>query len=108
MTNEQAIVVLNMVEAYGLADEAKQLAIKALQNEQRLEKAIHVYGRRCGKKQAILDYLRPHGTWIYTPNIPNLSEYEGITCSICGNDSIGDFDFCPHCGADMRLRGAAE
>lgn len=33
MNNEQAIEVLNMVEAYGLADEAKKLAIKALQNE---------------------------------------------------------------------------
>lgn len=33
MNNEQAIEVLNMVESYGLADEAKKLAIKALQNE---------------------------------------------------------------------------
>lgn len=33
MNNEKAIEVLNMVEAYGLADEAKKLAIKALQNE---------------------------------------------------------------------------
>ena len=45
---------------------------------------------------------RPQGEWIYTPNIIGLSEYEGITCSICGNDSVGDFNFCPSCGADMR------
>ena len=48
---------------------------------------------------------RPQGEWIYTPNIIGLSEYEGITCSICGDDSIGDFNFCPNCGADMRGNG---
>lgn len=30
MTREEAIKVLNMVEAYGLADEAKHVAIEAL------------------------------------------------------------------------------
>ena len=55
---------------------------------------VGAYGR--------LDEIRPQGEWIYTPNIIGLSEYEGITCSICGNDSIGDFNFCPNCGAKMR------
>lgn len=49
---------------------------------------------------------RPQGEWIYTPNIIGLSEYEGITCSICGNDSVGDFNYCPNCGANMRKGGA--
>ena len=31
MTREEAIQVLNMVEAHGLADEAKRMAIEALQ-----------------------------------------------------------------------------
>lgn len=33
MTREEAIKVLNMVEAHGLADEAKQMAIQALSQE---------------------------------------------------------------------------
>lgn len=33
MTREEAIKVLNMVEAYGLADEAKRMAIEALEHE---------------------------------------------------------------------------
>lgn len=34
MTREEAIKVLNMVEAYGLADEAKRVAIEALQEQE--------------------------------------------------------------------------
>lgn len=33
MTREEAIQVLNMVEAHGLADEAKRMAIEALERE---------------------------------------------------------------------------
>ena len=33
MTREEAITVLNMVEAHGIAEEAKQMAISALQQE---------------------------------------------------------------------------
>ena len=32
MTKEEAIKVLNMVEAHGIAEEAKQMAMKALEN----------------------------------------------------------------------------
>lgn len=32
MKREEAIKVLNMVEAHGIADEAKQMAMKALEN----------------------------------------------------------------------------
>ena len=45
---------------------------------------------------------RPQGEWIYTPDIHDLTEYEGITCSCCGYDSVGDYNFCPNCGALMR------
>ena len=33
MTREEAIKVLNMVEAHGLADEAKEMAIQALEED---------------------------------------------------------------------------
>lgn len=33
MTNEEAVMVLNMVEAHGLADEAKKMAISALEKQ---------------------------------------------------------------------------
>ena len=36
MTREEAIKVLNMVEAHGLADEAKRMAIEALQSQDRI------------------------------------------------------------------------
>lgn len=32
MSREEAITVLNMVDAYGIAEEAKQMAIQALEN----------------------------------------------------------------------------
>lgn len=39
---------------------------------------------------------RQTGTWIYTPTEPL-----GYTCSVCGKGCCR-FNFCPHCGADMR------
>lgn len=36
MTNEEAVTVLKMVEAHGLADEAKNKAIKALEKMDRV------------------------------------------------------------------------
>lgn len=96
MTNEQAIDVLNMVEAHGLADEAKKLAIKALQND------------------------RPHGTWekltkYYDERAQRI--YAEFRCSCCESlrifyempESYNQFitdNFCGFCGADMRKGGA--
>lgn len=40
MTREEAIKVLNMVEAHGLADEAKRMAIEALEQEPRKGEVI--------------------------------------------------------------------
>ena len=63
---------------------------------------VKTYCYFCGQTEHGKIEERKTGEWIYTPNIIGLSEYEGITCSICGEDSIGDFNFCPNCGADMR------
>ena len=59
------------------------------------------------KAQAITDILslppvtpeRPKGEWIST-NPPGKSD--NIVCTVCGYNSIADFNFCPNCGADMR------
>lgn len=29
-------------------------------------------------------------------------------CSVCGEDTIGETNFCPNCGSDNRKRGEAE
>ena len=42
---------------------------------------------------------RKKGEWIYTPTEPL-----GYTCSVCKKGSCR-FNFCPHCGADMREKG---
>lgn len=91
MTNEQAIDVLNMVEAHGLADEAKKLAIKALQND------------------------RPQGEWekiITYYNDAAMCLYGEFKCSCCGHlhtfyeipetNKFNTDNFCGYCGADMR------
>lgn len=48
MTKEDAIKVLNMVEAHGLADEARLVAIEALK-EPRPKIAFACDGRKCGE-----------------------------------------------------------
>ena len=37
------------------------------------------------------------GHWIFTTE----GNTDYITCSICGRDSMGAFDFCPNCGSEM-------
>lgn len=54
MTNIEAINVLNMVEAYGLADEAKKLAIDALKMVEEY-KADHE--KRISKKPNRIEYV---------------------------------------------------
>ena len=41
MTRKEAIEVLNMVEAHGLADEAKQMAIQALHDIEQIRGIIN-------------------------------------------------------------------
>lgn len=79
MTREEAIQVLNMVEAHGLADEAKRMAIEALKD-------------------------RPHGEWIDKGTYAECS----ICGADSGTQFDGVqpvpriTSFCPDCGADMR------
>lgn len=37
---------------------------------------------------------RPNGEWIFTTD----GNTDHITCSICGRDSMSNFDYCPNCG----------
>ena len=83
MTNEQAITVLNMIEAHGdLAIKAKELAIEALK-KQILQKV---------KNQ----FISHNGV---------ITCFEEFVCPVCGyRISDGDgtveeyYDFCPGCG----------
>ena len=80
MTREEAIKVLNMVEAHGLADEAKRMAIEALEQEPKT------------------------GHWIMTSDYYTgaYGTIDYVKCSCCGEKSLEEGDFCPYCGADMR------
>ena len=55
------------------------------------------------ERTRFLEQIRPKGEWLFYPNIP-----KDMYCSICGmdfeinTDSKYLFNFCPHCGADMR------
>ena len=37
---------------------------------------------------------RPTGKWMFTVD----GNTDHITCSVCGRDSISNFDYCPNCG----------
>jgi hypothetical protein len=55
-------------------------------------------GKRCGKTEEALEYLRPHGKWII-----NTDKY-GVSyiCPFCGKEVAGtDLNFCVKCGAKM-------
>jgi rubrerythrin len=46
---------------------------------------------------------RKKGKWINRSLNIRYPEWERYTCSVCGKHS-NNYDFCPHCGADMRGR----
>ena len=79
MMREEAITVLNMVEAHGpLVIKAKEMAIEALKQPEQ-------------KK----------GYWIGRP----IAGYTTVRCSVCTElffENKGRWNFCPNCGADMR------
>lgn len=45
---------------------------------------------------------RQHGSWI---NTADHGMSDNIVCDQCGYDSIARYDFCPNCGAGMRIEG---
>lgn len=48
---------------------------------------------------------RKKGRWINRSLNILYPEWERYTCSVCGKYS-SNYDFCPHCGADMRIEEA--
>ena len=112
MTAEQAITVLNMVEAHGLADEAKQMAIQALQAQADgdavsrdavidiIEDVCPIYGN---------DYryiLREKVNALPTVAIPNKAGHwkkysSNWMCDQCNRLVSERSDYCPHCGCKM-------
>lgn len=53
--------------------------------------------RECGAEYGkMLEPMKPKGGhWVSSSN--------GWMCSNCREDASHEFDFCPHCGADMRV-----
>ena len=46
-----------------------------------------------------IDIEPKRGEWVNTAE-PYMSD--NIVCSVCGYNSICEYNFCPNCGADMR------
>lgn len=78
MTDGEAIFVLNSVEAYGLADEAKKLAITAL--EKQIPKKPNLEGDGYADGTMVYDIWR-------CPNCDRAYEVDS-----------DDYDYCPNCG----------
>lgn len=79
--------------------------IDAIDNAPTVECTWIISGKRYGKKEEALKYLRPHGEWIKEDK-PYENDFVLVnTCSICGESFIyhgTNANFCPNCGADMR------
>lgn len=64
-----------------------------------------ISGRRYGKREEALKYIRPQGEWIKEDK-PYGNDFVLVnTCSICGESFIyhgTNANYCPNCGADMR------
>jgi uncharacterized OB-fold protein len=82
MTRKQAIreLKIQFVGEYDRQREAKDMAIKALEQEPR------------------------KGHWIMTSDYLTTAygSVDYVKCSCCGEDSLEEGDYCPNCGADMR------
>lgn len=111
MTKEEAIKVLNMVEAHGLADEAKRMAIKSLEKEpcegckkwkDKLKKELRIL--ESIMEQAPVTPQPKTGHWIATGNYFKgaYNSIDYVECSCCGYESLEEGHFCPFCGARMK------
>ena len=58
-----------------------------------------ISGKRYGKKEEALKYLRPHGEWVFDKE--NSFTIDMFRCSRCGGFGATHFKFCPKCGAKM-------
>ena len=103
---------------------SRQAAIKALQELNGLkltrrfnDSPVQWIDRMFLEAEAILKNLpsaepeRKKGQWIEYPDCLGYEDAysdDHIVCSVCGhvysicNNCTEEFDFCPHCGADMR------
>ena len=128
MTREEAIQVLNMVEAHGLADEAKRMAIEALTHDKHTEThgvcsdlisrqaaidAIESNYRKMGlshndgaKLEKILKSLPSaeptHGEWVNEWKDIDGGRMYGACCSVCHTIGHSGYNYCPNCGAKMK------
>jgi hypothetical protein len=66
-----------------------------------LDLDVHIGGRCCGKRQRLLDELRPKGKWITHSDYP-----DRLICPNCNHRYdvwfIDNGTFCPNCGSDNR------
>lgn len=89
MTREEAIKVLNMVEAYGLADEAKRVAIEALQ------------AKTDGDLISRADAIEAIQTTYCKPCKKRGDDHNEVRCRVCNfDDAIIQIDALPSAEAE--------
>ena len=95
MTKAEAIQVLKSISAHNLNEvvDALYMAIEALQTPPISQRSMYQAGYKQGQED------RPKGEW-------KCMSDSGVTeCDQCGwsiEEYVGDYNFCPNCGADMR------
>ena len=69
-----------------------------------LDLDVHIGGRCCGKRQRLLDELRPKGKWeLYQYQESRKKDWYCTACATIVKKPLEKkYIFCPYCGADMR------
>lgn len=123
MTREEAVSVLNMVEAHGpLVIKAKKMAIEALKQTEQptevqdilqyLDEYLHpiISPEHWSVYSELYDMIsmlpsaqleQKKGKWIGKP----IAGYATVRCSVCNDvfcENTGRWNYCPNCGAKME------
>lgn len=77
-----------------------------------IDKLILIVAKRSGKRELMLNALRPHGEWLAKEDMDFLDENKvwhfHFMCEKCGfihdflDGHTSQYEYCPNCGAKMK------
>lgn len=104
MRRIDADALRNEVDTWGCNDYDKYDFLEAIDNAPTVEPTFGVFKAICCEDCN----KRPQGEWIFEK--ANNEHTDGYICSMCGQSFhtkvpyFSEYNFCPKCGADMRVK----